>query len=249
MLLRKKRIYGNWKMNLTMVEVSELVQGLLSVQIPSNVEIGVFPVTPYISFVKSQLNLFSVGAQNFYPLENGAFTGEISVLQIKDIGSEMVLIGHSERRSIFGEDPGFLKKKVDTALNARIVPVFCCGEPFEVRNQNEEQAFVRKQLDESLFHLSENEIRKCVIAYEPVWAIGTGLTATTEQAEEMHRAIRSWISERYSESTAASISIIYGGSCNASNAKELFACPNVDGGLIGGASLKAESFRAIIDSI
>ena len=248
MTQRKKRVLGNWKMNLTSQEVRQLAEGLKAIPLADGVEVGVFPVYPYISMVKELLPQLRVGAQNFYPQENGAFTGEVSVLQIKDMGATMVLIGHSERRALFHEDHLFLKKKVDAALNAGIKPVFCCGEPFEVRNSGGELSFVKQQLEESLFHLTKPNLMKCVIAYEPVWAIGTGLTATTEQAEEMHRSIRGWITEKYDEETANSISILYGGSCNASNAKELFACPNVDGGLIGGASLKADTFQVIVNS-
>lgn len=248
MALRKKRVFGNWKMNLTAQEVKQLSEGL-KVIVPSNgLEVGVFPVFPYLSLVKDILPQIRVGAQNFYPQENGAYTGEVSVLQIKDVGATMALIGHSERRTLFQEDHAFLKKKVDFALNAGIKPVFCCGEPFEVRNNGSELPYVKKQLEESLFHLTKPNIMKCVIAYEPVWAIGTGLTATSDQAEDMHRSIRGWIAEKYDSETAESISILYGGSCNASNAKELFACPNVDGGLIGGASLKADAFLAIVNS-
>lgn len=245
---RKKRVFGNWKMNLTNPEVRHLAEGLRELSFSEGVEVGVFPVFPYISIVKELLPHIRVGAQNFYPQENGAFTGEVSVLQVKDIGGGMVLIGHSERRAIFNEDHAFLKRKVDVALHAGLMPVFCCGEPFEVRNNGAELSYVKKQLEESLFHLTKQQLMKCVIAYEPVWAIGTGLTATTDQAEDMHRSIRSWISETYDEETANGISILYGGSCNASNAKELFACPNVDGGLIGGASLKADTFQAIVNS-
>jgi triosephosphate isomerase len=248
MLNRKKRVFGNWKMNLTSQEVKKLSEGLKDVVSSEEHEVGVFPVFPYLNLVSELLPQMRLGAQNFFPQENGAFTGEVSVLQIKDIGATMVLIGHSERRTLFHEDHTFLKKKVDAALNAGITPVFCCGEPFEVRNSASELSFVKQQLDDSLFHLGKQSLMKCVIAYEPVWAIGTGLTATSELAEDMHGTIRKWIQEKYDNETAESISILYGGSCNASNAKELFACPNVDGGLIGGASLKAESFEAIVNS-
>jgi triosephosphate isomerase len=248
MMSRQNRVFGNWKMNLNSLEVQQLIKDLQSCSDSPDVQIGVFPSFPYISQVKSQLTNFLVGAQNFYPSENGAFTGEVSIVQIKDVGAKMALIGHSERRFIFNENNEFLKRKVDVALSAGVMPVFCCGEPLEIRNQNEELSYVRKQLEESLVHLSKTNLLKCVIAYEPVWAIGTGLSATSEQAEFMHKSIRSWIAERYDVDTADRISILYGGSCNSSNAKELFACPNVDGGLIGGASLKADSFRSIITS-
>jgi len=249
MSVRIKRVYGNWKMNLTSKEVKSLVSELHTYVAPVNSEVGVFPGFPYIQYVSESNSKLRIGAQNFYPLEQGAYTGEVSVLQIKDVGADMVLIGHSERRALFHEDHSFLKKKVDVALDSGIMPVFCCGEPFEIRQAANEMEFVQRQLNESLFHLSEKQLLKCVIAYEPVWAIGTGMTATTEQAEDMHAAIRNWISEKYGAEIAQSISIIYGGSCNASNASELFACPNVDGGLIGGASLKSDSFKAIIEAL
>jgi triosephosphate isomerase len=245
---RQKMVFGNWKMNLNKKEVEILCKELNDGLAIADVKVGVFPSFPYVSQVAENANHFSVGVQNFYPQETGAFTGEVSITQVKDVGAELALIGHSERRSIFNETHAFLKKKVDAALGAGITPVFCCGEPFEVRNANEERSYVLKQLEESLFHLDKKSIQKCVIAYEPVWAIGTGLTATTEQAEDMHSAIRSWIAQQYDQECADSISILYGGSCNASNAKELFSCPNVDGGLIGGASLKSDSFLAIIQS-
>jgi len=159
-----------------------------------------------------------------------------------------VLVGHSERRAIFHENESFLKDKVDAALANDVTPVFCCGEPLEIRDANRELNYVKQQLLDSLFHLSENDMAKCIVAYEPVWAIGTGKTATIEQAEAMHKAIRSWIAERYSKELSENISILYGGSCNASNAKELFACENVDGGLIGGAALQLETFITIAQS-
>jgi triosephosphate isomerase len=245
---RQKRVFGNWKMNHTFPELQQFIKDLQSFTLIPGIQVGLFPSFPYIHHLSSILTEVSVGAQNFYPSENGAFTGEVSVIQIKDAGAKMALIGHSERRFIFHENNEFLKQKVDVALSAGVMPVFCCGEPLEVRNKNEELSYVRKQLDESLFHLSKVNLTKCVIAYEPVWAIGTGLSATSEQAEFMHKHIRSWIAERYDIETAERISILYGGSCNSSNAKELFACPNVDGGLIGGASLKADSFHSIITS-
>ena len=187
----------------------------------------------------------NVGLQNFYPAEKGAFTGEISVSQVKNIGATHVLVGHSERRAIFNENESFLKEKVDAALLHGLIPVFCCGEPLEIREANTELSYVKQQLIDSLFHLSAEEMMKCIVAYEPVWAIGTGKTATVEQAEAMHKAIRTWIAEQYGKEVSEEISILYGGSCNASNAKELFACENVDGGLIGGAALQVDTFITI----
>ena len=158
------------------------------------------------------------------------------------------MIGHSERRAYFGEDHVFLKSQVDFAVENDFDFIFCCGEPLMIREAGQEYTFVRKQLDESLFHLSKEDMMNAVIAYEPVWAIGTGKTATAAQAEAMHAEIRSWIVEKYDAECAENVSILYGGSCNQDNAQELFSCPNVDGGLIGGASLKPEAFCKIIDS-
>ena len=164
------------------------------------------------------------------------------------MGVKQVLIGHSERRAYFNETNSFIREKVDAAIQFDLGIVFCCGEPLEIREKGQERSFVKNQLEESLFHLDKEQIKKCIIAYEPVWAIGTGMTATIVQAEEMHAAIRSWIVNQYNIEIANSISILYGGSCNAANAKELFECPNVDGGLIGGAALDATSFLQIVNA-
>ena len=209
----------------------------------------VFPPSIFLrELSKKSSKTVAIGAQNFYPKEKGAFTGEISVTQVQDCGATHVLIGHSERRAYFQETDSFLKEKVESALAYKLGIVFCCGEPLEIREKKEEMEYVKKQLENSLFHLSVADISKCVIAYEPVWAIGTGKTASIEQAEEMHFAIRSWLGGKYGQQVADAISILYGGSCTAANAKELFSCPNVDGGLIGGAALDADAFLQIIHS-
>lgn len=235
-------------MNLMPSEATALYKEIADKTPGNDVHLLVFPPMLFVAeLIGAQKNV-PVGVQNFHPELKGAFTGEVSVAQIAAAGVKYALVGHSERRMYFHEDHEFLKKKVDAALIQGITPFFCCGEPLNVREGNHQEEFVRRQLEESLFHLNKQEIKKCVIAYEPVWAIGTGRTASIEQAEEMHAAIRSWITEKYDAETAESISILYGGSCNASNAKELFACPNVDGGLIGGASLEAESFLTIAQS-
>jgi triosephosphate isomerase len=247
--MRKKIVAGNWKMNLHWDEALELAQGISQASTSANnVELIVFPpfiFAPTIIHKNPQLN---VGLQNFYPAEKGAFTGEVSITQAKNIGAKYVLIGHSERRAIFNENEKFLKEKVNAALSNNLIPVFCCGEPLEIREANHELTYVKQQLVDSLFHLSADDMAKCIVAYEPVWAIGTGKTASIEQAESMHKSIRSWIAETYSEELSEGVSILYGGSCNASNAKELFACENVDGGLIGGAALQLESFITIAHS-
>lgn len=247
--MRKKIVAGNWKMNLMSPEAIDLaVEINESSKEVEGVEIMIFPPSLYVREIAKENGHLKVGVQNFYPAESGAFTGEISITQIKNSGATHALIGHSERRAIFGEKESFLKEKVDAALKHDVTIIFCCGEPLEIREAGNELVYVKQQLIDSLFHLSQEEISKIIIAYEPVWAIGTGKTASVQQAEDMHCAIRNWIAEQYDQQTAEAISILYGGSCNASNAKELFACPNVDGGLIGGASLKADSFITIARS-
>src|SRR5690606_16722067 len=180
--------------------------------------------------------------------ESGAYTGDISVGMIKSVDAEYVLVGHSERRQYHQENDELLGKKVLAALKGGITPIFCCGEPLEIRESDKHFAYVTQQITNSLFDLSEEDFSKIVIAYEPIWAIGTGKTATTEQAQEMHAALRNHIASKYGEKIAQNTSILYGGSCNPTNAPELFACGDVDGGLIGGASLKSRSFMDIIKS-
>lgn len=245
--MRKKIVAGNWKMNLSLVEAVELYQGITELTIAPEVEMVVFPPTLFIDRLMTQfMHRVKVGAQNAHPVPSGAFTGEISMQQVADMGIDAVLIGHSERRQYFNETNEFLRQKVDAALANKLRPFFCCGEPLNVREANDHLAFVKNQLHESLFHLPAEDFEKTVIAYEPIWAIGTGLTASTEQAEEMHAAIRSWIVDVYGTTVAENYSILYGGSCNPSNASALFACPNVDGGLIGGAALKLSDFEILV---
>jgi triosephosphate isomerase len=248
--MRKKIVAGNWKMNLFPEEAEQLFNSLIiKKDWPADVEIIVFPSIIYLSgFAEFKDLKIQLGAQNFFPRENGAYTGEISIEQVKVCGAKYTLIGHSERRAFFGEHEGFLKEKVDAAMANTVIPVFCCGEPLDIRESNKEKEFVKNQLFEGLFHLTSEQIIKVIIAYEPVWAIGTGKTASVEQAEEMHRSIRQWLSDQYSMDIANEISILYGGSCNSDNAKQLFACPNIDGGLIGGASLNIDSFTKIIEA-
>ncbi len=243
--MRKKIVAGNWKMNLFQNEAVELAKSIEKQEVSSDVIRIIFPPFIYISELINNTSNVQIGAQNFYPKENGAFTGEVSINQLKDLGVQHVLVGHSERRMYFNETNEFLKEKVDAALALGIHVIFCCGEPLEIRDANSHEAFVIDQLNASLFHLTQDQLKNVTIAYEPIWAIGTGRTASSAQAEEMHACIRKSISENYNELTADSIAILYGGSCNASNASELFSNPNVDGGLIGGASLKAADFYAI----
>lgn len=246
--MAQKIVAGNWKMNLNLDEAKELVQRVKENNNTENVTVMMFPPALYVADVAKEAGNIKVGTQNFYFEEKGAFTGEVSINQIRSVGAQTALIGHSERRAIFGETDDFLKQKVDAAVAANFDFIFCCGEPLEVREAGNENAFVKAQLEAAMFHLTKEAMQNSVIAYEPVWAIGTGRTASSEQAEEMHAAIRSWIIEKYDAETAGKVSILYGGSCNENNAKELFSCPNVDGGLIGGASLKANAFCTIIDS-
>lgn len=246
--MRKKIVAGNWKMNLNRQQANDLLAGLQDAP-QTDVELIVFPGFLYLHELIANNERLKIGAQNVYPQVEGAYTGEVSVMQLHDLGVTHVLIGHSERRAYFGEPAEFLRQKVDACLAYGLTPVFCCGEPLSIRESGKEAAFVKQQLVDGLFHLPADKLQKCILAYEPVWAIGTGLTASSEQAESMHADIRSWISESYGSDIADEISILYGGSCNASNAKELFSCPNVDGGLIGGAALKADSFLAILNAI
>lgn len=247
--MAQKIVAGNWKMNLTLHEGVKLVNGIENIIDDTDVRIIVFTPSIYAHSI-SQLNKMNteVGVQNFHQNESGAFTGEIAIPQVKSIGVNLGLIGHSERRMVFNEDHSILKAKVDAAINHNFEFIFCCGEPLEIRESNQEFEYVKNQLEESLFHLTDKQIKGKIIAYEPVWAIGTGKTASSSQAEEMHLAIRTWITEKYNEEIAESISILYGGSCNPQNAGELFSCANVDGGLIGGASLKANDFCEIINA-
>jgi triosephosphate isomerase len=204
---------------------------------------------PYLLPIKNQLGnnaRISVGAQNCSEHESGAYTGETSAAMLKSLGVPYVILGHSERRQYFGEDAALLAKKTDIALKHGLTPIFCCGEPLEVRESNGHEALVKKQVEESLFHLDADTIKKIIIAYEPVWAIGTGKTASAQQAQDMHAVIRKHLASKYGQAVADSIAILYGGSVNAANAKELFACPDVDGGLVGGASLKSREFAEVI---
>lgn len=189
-----------------------------------------------------------LAAQNCHEKESGAFTGEISAPMLQSINVSSVIIGHSERRQHFGESDALLAQKIDIALAHGLMPIFCCGEPLEVREEETQEAYVSRQLEASLFHLAAEDFSKVVIAYEPIWAIGTGKTASPEQAQQMHKRIRSKIADKYGEQIASSTSILYGGSCNPKNAPELFGLEDVDGGLIGGASLKSRDFLDIIKS-
>jgi triosephosphate isomerase len=250
--MRQKIVAGNWKMNKTLEEANILaseIMGMVADEVKGDVRVIFCVPFPYLLPIKNMLgsnNRISVGAQNCSEHESGAYTGEVSAGMLKSISIPYVILGHSERRQFFGEDGKLLAKKVDIALKHGLTPIFCCGEPLEVREKNGHEALVKKQVEESLFHLDAASLQKVVIAYEPVWAIGTGKTATAQQAQDMHAVIRKHLASKYGQSVADSISILYGGSVNAANAKELFACPDVDGGLVGGASLKSREFTEVI---
>lgn len=252
--MRSKIVAGNWKMNKNMVEAKSLASEIVNIakdELKDDVKLVVCP--PYISLsavssiIDDTQNVF-VGAQNCNDNKSGAFTGEISVDMLASVCVSYVIIGHSERREYYGENDAFLAKKVDTVLAASLTPIFCCGEPLEIREAETQYKYVTDQLTASLFHLNEEQIKKIVIAYEPIWAIGTGKTASAEQAQQMHAEIRKHLASKYGKDVAAEISILYGGSCKASNAKEIFAGADVDGGLIGGASLVAREFVDIAKS-
>jgi triosephosphate isomerase len=252
--MRSKIVAGNWKMNKTLEEASALtseVLGMVNDEVKGSVKVVLCVPFPYLITVRNILGnhpRIAVGAQNCSEHASGAFTGEVSAPMLKSMAVPYVIIGHSERRQFFGEDGNMLARKVDMTLSNGLTPIYCCGEPLEVRERNGHEALVRKQVEESLFHLSAEALQKAVIAYEPVWAIGTGKTASAQQAQDMHAVIRQHIAGKYGNSVADTISILYGGSVKADNAKELFSCPDVDGGLVGGASLKSREFTDIIKS-
>ena len=252
--MRKKIVAGNWKMNKTFSEAEMLLEEiaeLLTDDLLSKATVVVCPPSLYLELADdiAAENGFYTGAQNMSDKESGAYTGEISAAMIKSIGVDYVIIGHSERRTYYHETDELLKEKVLQTLKHELTPVFCCGEVLDQRNQSIHFDVVKKQLEIALFDLSPEEFSKIVISYEPVWAIGTGVNATPAQAQEMHTYIRKLIADRYNKEIADETTILYGGSCNEKNAPELFSQPDVDGGLIGGASLKAESFIGIIKAI
>jgi triosephosphate isomerase len=252
--MRTQIAAANWKMNLTFQQGEQLVNNIIArPHHLANHQQVIFAIPfPYLTMavekIKNHTNFFAA-AQNCSNKKSGAYTGEISVEILASIGVQHVLLGHSERREYFNESNEFLAEKVNICLENNLVPIFCCGEPLHIRETNGQNEFVAQQLEESLFHLSELQIKKVVIAYEPIWAIGTGKTATSEQAQEIHAFIRSYIAAKYGTEVANTISILYGGSVKSNNAKELFNQPDVDGGLVGGASLIATEFSVIIDAL
>jgi len=252
--MRQKIVAGNWKMNKTLEEAKSLtseLMNLINAEAKGKATVVLGVPFPYLVPLKEQLGNSSIklSAQNSSNQDWGAYTGEVSSLMLKSIGIPYVILGHSERRQYFGEDGKLLATKVDKALAAQLTPIFCCGEPLEIREAGTHEALVTKQVEEALFHLSAEVLQKVVIAYEPVWAIGTGKTASSQQAQDMHAVIRQHIASKYGKEVASTISILYGGSVKADNAKELFSCPDVDGGLVGGASLKAREFVDIVKAM
>lgn len=254
--MRKQIAAANWKMNLTLGQAEKLLDNLLAIDWTPNThqEVVLAVPAPYlvpaVSRVKSSGRThFHISSQNAYSEVSGAYTGETSAQMLQSLGVTHVILGHSERREYFGETDAVLAKKVDMALVHDLIPIFCCGEPLSIREAGTQNAFVAKQIEHSLFHLDESQIKKVVIAYEPIWAIGTGKTATAGQAQEMHAFLRSVFAKKYGATVADHLPILYGGSVKAANAQEIFACPDVDGGLVGGASLVAGEFEAIIRAL
>jgi triosephosphate isomerase len=247
---RQKIVAANWKMNLDLEEAAGWLGEVEANLRKANCDVVVFPSFIFIGDMMDMYEGVQIvfGAQNCSHLESGALTGEVSAAQLASAGVEYVIVGHSERREHFGETNHMILEKLKLALKHELIPVLCCGEPLQVRNDTKHKEYVKQQLEESLFQLPAAAVNEVVIAYEPVWAIGTGLNATPEQAQEMHAYIRSLIAGKYSETLAQQIIILYGGSCKPENARQLFACPDVDGGLVGGASLNAKDFIAIIEA-
>ncbi|MBR4920972.1 MAG: triose-phosphate isomerase [Prevotella sp.] len=250
--MRKKIVAGNWKMNLNLQEGVALAKELKEALAADKPNCDVVICTPFIHLasVAKELegSVIGLGAENCADKEKGAFTGEVSAEMVKSTGAQYVILGHSERREYYKETPEILKEKVQLALKNGLKVIFCIGETLEEREANKQNEVVKAELEGSVFNLSEEDFRKIVIAYEPIWAIGTGKTATSDQAEEIHAYIRSIVADKYGKAVAEDTSILYGGSCKASNAPELFAKPDIDGGLIGGASLKCADFKGIIDA-
>ena len=250
--MRKKIVAGNWKMNMNLQDGIALAKELNETLKAEKPNCGVVICTPFIHLASIaqflDQNIIGLGAENCADKEKGAFTGEVSAEMVKSTGAQYVILGHSERREYYKETPEILKEKVLLAQKNDLKVIFCIGESLEEREAGKQNEVVKAELEGSVFNLSEEDFRKIVIAYEPIWAIGTGKTATAEQAEEIHAYIRSIIAEKYGQAVADDTTILYGGSCKASNAPELFAKPDIDGGLIGGASLKAADFKGIIDA-
>ncbi|MFV0289882.1 MAG: triose-phosphate isomerase [Mangrovibacterium sp.] len=251
--MRKKVVAGNWKCNTSIqegVELAKAVNNLVLSTGDKNVIVVLGTPFTHITKVIDNVDTSRVGvaAQNCAAEASGAFTGEVSASMVKSTGAQYVILGHSERREYYAETSAILNKKVALTLENGLTPIYCCGEALDIREAGNQKEYVINQLKETIFNLPAEDFKKVIIAYEPIWAIGTGKTATTEQAQEMHKDIRDAIAAQYGSAVANEISILYGGSCKPSNAPEIFASADVDGGLIGGASLKAEDFIGIINA-
>ena len=247
--MRKPVIVGNWKMNKTVSEAKELLEAIKNTDLDSEVEAGV--CVPAIDLCAASKILddsdIKFGGQNMYYEEAGAFTGEISPLMLNDVKADYVILGHSERRDIFGECDELINKKVLSAFDHDLTPILCCGESLEEREANKQEEKVKSQIEADLKGVSEDDVKKLIIAYEPIWAIGTGKTASAEDAEAMCAYIRNLVEKLYSKESAEAVRIQYGGSVKPANVKELMAKENIDGALVGGASLKAEDFAALVN--
>ncbi|WP_422105620.1 triose-phosphate isomerase [Winogradskyella sp.] len=248
--MRKHIVAGNWKMNNGLIQTETLIAELKKQEKTSDVEVMIAPTFTNLwhAFQSAKQSDIEVIAQNMHFAENGAYTGEISAGMLNSIGIQTVILGHSERRAYFNETDEALAKKIDAAMANDMRVIFCFGEELSDRKAGHEETVVESQIKNALFHLEASAFQHIVLAYEPVWAIGTGETATPEQAQDMHAFIRKTLAEKYGQDVADSVSILYGGSVKPNNAKEIFGKPDVDGGLIGGASLKAEDFFAIVNA-
>jgi len=252
--MRRRLVAGNWKMNKTLHDALALTSEVVHMvgdEVLDDVTVVLCPPAPYLGTLNRYLEnsrKVYLGAQNCHEKASGAYTGEVSAPMLKSVGVRYVILGHSERRQFFGETAVQLAEKVNITLDNGLKPIFCCGESLQQREGSDFVAFVRGQVSESLFHLTPEQFAHVVIAYEPIWAIGTGLMASSQQAQEMHSALRQHIAGQYGQAVADNTTILYGGSCNEKNAPELFTQPDVDGGLIGGASLKSREFVNIVKS-
>jgi triosephosphate isomerase (TIM) len=251
---RINTVAGNWKMNLLLEEAYTLtseIEKMVKNELDFNNRTIICPPLIYLNPLKGMISPESplkIGSQNCYFKDSGAFTGEISPKMLANMGIEYAIVGHSERRTLMGEDNEMVKQKLDAILENKMIPIFCCGESLEVREGGKYLDYISEQILHSLFHLSDDVFKDVIIAYEPIWAIGTGRTASPEQAQEVHAHIRSFISKKMNSSVSENVTILYGGSCNPENASDLFSCQDVDGGLIGGASLKSRAFIDIAKS-
>ncbi|HTE09961.1 MAG TPA: triose-phosphate isomerase [Chitinophagaceae bacterium] len=252
--MRKQIAAANWKMNCSYQQAEKLLDDILKpgIQLQPHQQVLFAVPFPYLIMANSEVSdekNYDIAAQNCYTKRSGAYTGEVSAEILDSINIKYCITGHSERREYFNESNQVLAEKLDILLEFGITPIFCCGEPLRIREAGTQNNYVETQLSESLFHLSAAQVSQIIIAYEPIWAIGTGKTATTAQAQEMHAYLRSILAKQYGKPVANDISILYGGSVKAANAKELFAAEDVDGGLVGGASLNAPEFIAIIEAL